>query len=517
MQTLVKLASLRRLALAASLCTLGACSSLSPQVSSSAADYSTVMEDFSNQVLMVNVLRARDQMPLNFSDLPIIHGSISEQGNLSALALFGGVAGTTARSSLSPSVQFSSSPTFDTSSLNNEAFVLNMLQPVSPAYMESIWHGGYSRELLLNLFVESIRLPSRAEGDSRVFYNNPDAPRASDYQDFQRVIHALAMSGANLRSFTVLDPMGPPLLSEARSASGKAYVPVGSASVYTAMTDLDPALYQVGNVQATTTVRGKPTPVAGFQVYRRNSAQIGLCVDSGRLRTLARQMRAGDASDALAGWLEASADDLDLLAGSTSHTALALYGGRTGGHGATPMSHATKGRAAVSASAGGARASASTLRAEAHAVRTTGILDRARECGTEEHIAGLRSEDDEVKDAARLGYVRWRSPMDVYNYLGALLRNAGDAARTPAWTEVPGGPQHRMFEMLPGRPAAAPGQVLASVNYRGAPYTVIGQMGAASGGEIVHSLQVLSLLSQLVNISKLSSDIPVTRSIEVLP
>lgn len=509
---------LRLAAVAASICTLGACTSLSPQVSRSAADYSTVMEDFNNQVLMVNVLRARDQTPLNFSDLPIIHGSISEQASLSALAMFGGVAGTTARSSLSPGVQFSSSPTFDTSSLNNEAFVLNMLQPVSPAYMESIWHGGYSKELLLNLFVESIRLPStRGNGESLVFYNNPDVPNVADYQDFQRVVHALAVSGANLRSFTVLDPVGPPLMSESRSADGKPYVPTSSASVYTAMTGLDPSLYQIGNVKATTMVHGKAAEVAGFQVYRRNTSQVGLCVDSDKLRGLARQMRASDAGDALAAWLEGSADDLLSLSGSTLHPALALYGGRSSGRGATPMSHATKaGRASASAGQGNARASASTVRTESHAIRTTGILDRARECGTEEHIATMRSETDEVKDTARLGYVRWRSPMDVYNYLGALLRNSGNAARTPVWTDLPGGPQHLVFQMVQGRPQATPGEVLATVNYRGTPYTVIGRL-SASDGDVVHSLQVLSLLSQLVNISKLSNDIPVTRSIEVLP
>ncbi|SFM92089.1 hypothetical protein [Variovorax sp. OV329] len=499
-------------------CCVAACSSLAPQIGGSAVDYSTVMEEFSNQVLIVNVLRARDQSPLNFADLPIIHGSIAQQASLGSTVLPGGTAGTSLRNTASAGVQFSSSPTFDTSSLNNEAFMLNMLQPVSPVFIESLWSSGLSRELLLNLFVESIRLPSAdADEPAHEFLNNPDAENPRDYADFLRVLHALVSARSKLRSFTVLEPMGPPLMAQEEQAGGKAYLPANLANsrLYASLAQLDPTMFQLGNVSATTT---DAQAVAGFQLYRRYHALIGLCVDAQRLRAVAAAMRlpgslaaAGGVSDPLPGMLEASADDLQTFSMSSAHTAIALYSGRTGGR-----SHG--GASDRSSSDGGVTGLAKpSLATVTQASRITGILDKARECGATEHISPLRPEDDEARDTARFGFIRWRSPMDVYNYLGALARNQDRPERTPAWTETPGGATHTVLRVVPGRPPAAPDQVLASVQYRGATFSMIGKTRATRGAEVVHSMQVLSLLSQLVSLSKISSDIPVTRSFEVLP
>jgi hypothetical protein len=510
---------------------LSACSSLSPQVRANAVDYSTVMEDFSNQVLIANVLRARDQSPLNFSDLPLIHGSIASQASLSASAVLQGVAGTNARSELTPGLQFSSSPTFDTSSLNTEAFTLNMLQPVSPVFIESMWHAGISSQLLLNLFVESIRLPS-ANGEGRVFYNNPDAAEVADYQAFVQLVQALVGAGSDLRSFTVLDPIGLPLLSEAGSIGGQSFIAASQVStdLYTAMTKLDPAHYQVGSVSRKGTLRGKDAEMAGFQLYRRNASQIGLCIDPGRLKVQARRMRlqAGDASPtsdaalvSVADMLDTAADDLQGFAGSARHPAAALYGGQSGGRGdaqaPVPDAHVAPARGGARGGTRGGGTSNSAMATAVQVYRTTGILDKGSECATQEHISALRAEDDFEKDATRLGYIRWRSAVDVYNYIGALVRNQGVAARTPAWREIGNGTPHSVFELRAGSVAALPGQVSAGIQYRGGTYTVIGRVGANGAGPEVHSFQVLSLLSQLVSIAKLSSDIPLTRSFEVLP
>lgn len=514
----------RRLALCVTALLLSACTSLSPQVAGSAVDYSTVMEEFNNQVLIVNVLRARDQSPLNFSDLPIIRGSISQQSSASALGVFGASASTSARNSLGTGVQFSTSPTFDTSSLNNEAFVLNMLQPVSPTYMESVWHTGYSRELLLNLFAESIQLPSdSSDGQPRIFYNNPDAQEAASYQAFVQVVGALVRSGADLRSFTVLDPVGPPLMSAAGTLDGRPFVPTNSVNdgFFGAMMQLDPARYQVGNVAGEAMVSGKRTPMAGFQVYRRNAAQIGLCVDSARLMGIARQLQAYGGSPDVARQIEDAAHDLASFAGARTRSAVALSGASSSGHDPAPMSHPHAHSTAAQATTTAApldSAYTPPLRHGDQVVRITGMLDNRVECGTQEHLSPMLQQDQNASDAARLGYIRWRSPIDVYNYLGALLRHEADPARTPSWSVRSGGPLHQVFEMHSGAVPAGPGQVTATVNYRGAPYTVIGQSFTdAPSGQVVHSMQVLTLLSQLVSISKHTGDIPVTRSIEVLP
>jgi hypothetical protein len=47
---------------------------ISPAVKESARRYSDVMDDFADQVLLANVLRARDSAPLNFNDFVIDNG-----------------------------------------------------------------------------------------------------------------------------------------------------------------------------------------------------------------------------------------------------------------------------------------------------------------------------------------------------------------------------------------------------------------------------------------------------------
>jgi hypothetical protein len=62
---------------------------LSPAVKESARRYSEVMDDFADQALLANVLRARDQAPMNFNDLSSITGALSLSATSAATVPFG--------------------------------------------------------------------------------------------------------------------------------------------------------------------------------------------------------------------------------------------------------------------------------------------------------------------------------------------------------------------------------------------------------------------------------------------
>ena len=138
---------------------LSGCSlvSLGPALQSTSADYATVFEEYNNQGILRNIMRASDEAPLSFADLPILHGSLSFNASLSGDTIgFGPLHGKGTTDTIGPGVSFTTSPTFDTNPLNTSGFSLNILQPISPSFVAAAWQAGFDKELLLRLFVESV-------------------------------------------------------------------------------------------------------------------------------------------------------------------------------------------------------------------------------------------------------------------------------------------------------------------------------------------------------------------------
>src|SRR5438046_2728474 len=81
---------------------LSGCSllSLAPVVSSNAIDYHDVVEDVTNDILITNILRARDRAPLHYASLSIMHGSTAGAVSLQATLPFGPLHGSSSRNSL---------------------------------------------------------------------------------------------------------------------------------------------------------------------------------------------------------------------------------------------------------------------------------------------------------------------------------------------------------------------------------------------------------------------------------
>lgn len=218
---------------------------LSPAVKESARRYSDVMDDFADQALLANVLRARDQAPMNFNDLSSITGSLSLQGTLALTLPFGPLTGTPTTSSTykdtaSPTLMGTTSPVINIGTLNTQGFMLTMIQPISSTYVLSKWNEGLDHRLLLFLFVKSIRFcddrnlndPATRCGNRpvtpaattlpcdlfgalsirRAHTNDPDDPQAMD--DFAKLVNCLfdpANPGGgdvDLKSLMILDPLG---------------------------------------------------------------------------------------------------------------------------------------------------------------------------------------------------------------------------------------------------------------------------------------------------------------------
>ncbi len=127
---------LAKIALCAVVFSMTGCSLAGP-VLQGATDYNKMASDYSDQVLVASVLRARDSLPIDMTNLSTITGSMSVQGTLGLTVPFGNGPGS--RNSAGPTVMGTSSPTWNMAPLNTQGFTLGMLQPVSPTYLASKW------------------------------------------------------------------------------------------------------------------------------------------------------------------------------------------------------------------------------------------------------------------------------------------------------------------------------------------------------------------------------------------
>jgi hypothetical protein len=212
---------------------------LSPAVKESARRYSDVMDDFADQALFANVLRARDYAPMNFNDLSSITGSLSLSGTLALTVPFGPYNGDRYAQSLGanrntsmPSIMSSTSPVISIGTLNTQGFMMTMIQPISTTYVLSKWDS-YPHDLLLYLFVKAIRFPGEEDAarpwckdhsdpacwQRLVHRNDPD--NDDDFQDFQLLVSQMVSTTqqpdldvggqVDMRALNLLDPLGDPI------------------------------------------------------------------------------------------------------------------------------------------------------------------------------------------------------------------------------------------------------------------------------------------------------------------
>ncbi len=150
---------------------------------------------------------------------------------------------------------------------------------------------------------------------------------------------------------------------------------------------------------------------------------------------------------------------------------------------------------------------ATNLKAE----RIAAVLPLAA-CGRTELVLPQYTEDENSANSGTYNHIEWRSIAEVIQYLGAVLR-AGDASAS--WTESNRGTpdtRHVLFSVT--RHA---GSGFATVNYRGDRYVIHSPADSPEAAIKDHSLQALSLLNELVSTAKVSSDIPNTQSIQIIP
>jgi hypothetical protein len=145
------------------LCGCGASSTI---IRSNAVEFNDIVEDTTNKLLVVNVLRARDKAPLHFADIPLMRETIQQSGSLGAQAYVGAIRPTFAlRDILTAGGNMQVTPSFDMNPLYSKEFAQGMASTIDPKIVKYWLDRGLDRRIVLLLFFSAAEIvETRAEG-----------------------------------------------------------------------------------------------------------------------------------------------------------------------------------------------------------------------------------------------------------------------------------------------------------------------------------------------------------------
>ena len=149
----------RQIALPLCLAPLVGCS-LAPFVANESEDYNQTVETVTNSLVVVNILRARDEVPLYFTDLSQIRGQIML--NYSATAAFPigpsnrSGTGVGLRTLGTIGITQQNLPFFDVAPLNNKQFYQGIIEPLTKAVFAFFLNSSIPPVVLFNILVSGI-------------------------------------------------------------------------------------------------------------------------------------------------------------------------------------------------------------------------------------------------------------------------------------------------------------------------------------------------------------------------
>lgn len=150
-----------------------------------------------------------------------------------------------------------------------------------------------------------------------------------------------------------------------------------------------------------------------------------------------------------------------------------------------------------------------TLSSFLQANRVSAIL-RYDDCDPDQLVQPEMTEEEFQEATKKFAHIEWRSIAEVIQYLGAVVRNQ-DLPHALSWFPPNSTDKHVLFKLA--KVTTAP-TGWATVTYRGATY---GIDPAQVASRTDHTLEALTFLNELIGTARVSSDIPVTQPLQVLP
>jgi len=159
---------------------LGGCSIQSAMIRHGALSYDDIIEDTTDKFLLLNILRAKDKAPLHFDDIPLIHESIQATASVQATWPFGPrTPSANARNTVTPGLSLQVTPTFDVAHLDTKDFVTGLASPIDPKFVKYWLDRGLDRRIVMLLFFSSATITETRAGKMATTIRLMNSPRAA--------------------------------------------------------------------------------------------------------------------------------------------------------------------------------------------------------------------------------------------------------------------------------------------------------------------------------------------------
>ncbi|MGD0189366.1 MAG: hypothetical protein ABSD74_01360 [Rhizomicrobium sp.] len=179
---------MRALAVSCALALAG-CGLWSSTIKTEIANYDNVIEETTDELLLINILEARDKAPLHFGEVPKVNGSLQATasvasgvpfvqtllGNTPNMSGTNNAATGIVQGTVTPTISAQSAPSFEVDNLDTKDFVTGMSSPLDPKFIKYWIDRGIDSRLLMLLFLSSIQIESK-----KFLPQNGSATKAAD-------------------------------------------------------------------------------------------------------------------------------------------------------------------------------------------------------------------------------------------------------------------------------------------------------------------------------------------------
>jgi hypothetical protein len=177
------------------------------------AAYREVVEKYSNDNILLNIVRSSQNMPMSFLDIPVVTGSGNWSVNAGSNRTLYDFAYTSNGFNHSLGVGVNNGFTFQQTSLDNAQFMTAFYKEID---LESVNFRGTEqrlpKELIYTLLIDSIELRTQDNVQIHQWMNDPMQP---GYSAFQSALRILVDIGLTTEVVSYKSPIGPPLAGKA--------------------------------------------------------------------------------------------------------------------------------------------------------------------------------------------------------------------------------------------------------------------------------------------------------------
>gem|GEM_PF-2795350 len=226
----------------------------------------------SDEQVLRNIVRARDNLPIHFSELQNINTTVQMSASANASFPFGQNNNSTSRYMISPSISVANNPQFSLGTLETQEFTKGIMSPVDPTLIKQFLDQGVDPRIIFILFFAEIETATGAR-----YLNSFACQDFSDHRCYERFfnylteINKLPVRNLYPNVYVVLRPVGPPV--PATDAGKVQLLPKDLAGI-------DGAKFSLKMLNT--------GPDAGkYQLYSVSPPQLVLCTDRGGARVLA--------------------------------------------------------------------------------------------------------------------------------------------------------------------------------------------------------------------------------------